>query len=186
MARRSGGRPHETDIPPSEPKAPAQARVPSEEQNQIRSEGAESPAAQRTQAASGVDSTQVSDRGGRFRFPRVARIRRRSEIQALYRRGKRRRTVHLDVFVADSPALRTRLALVVPKHGHKIVERNRLKRLLRESARLEFLPLCGDQGAKLDVLLRARPEAYGVAFGQLRTEIAELAKDLCSHASSSS
>jgi ribonuclease P protein component len=87
------------------------------------------------------------------------------------------------VFVADSPALRTRLVLVVPKHGHKIVERNRLKRRLRESVRLELLPRCRDGEAALDVLIRAIPEAYDAEFGTLRTEIVELAEELCSHGS---
>jgi len=77
-----------------------------------------------------------------------------------------------------------RVALVVPKHGHKIVERNRLKRWLRESARLELLPLCRDQEAALDVLIRARARAYGADFAQLRGEIRGLAEKLCLHGSS--
>lgn len=102
----------------------------------------------------------------------------------MYRQGKRRQTDHLDVFVAASPFLRMRVALVVPKHGHKIVERNRLKRWLRESARLELLPLCRDQEAALDVLIRARARAYGADFAQLRGEIRGLAEKLCLHGSS--
>jgi ribonuclease P protein component len=88
------------------------------------------------------------------------------------------------VFVAESPVLRIRLAVVVPKHGRKIVERNRLKRRLRESARLELLPRCLDRGAALDVLVRARPPAYEAEFQQLRDEIRELAEVLCSQSSS--
>lgn len=185
LATRSGGRPHETDIPPSEPTAPAQARVPRQKQDEIGAEAAESAPPEGTKASRGDDPAQVGRVApGRYRFPRSARIRRRSEIQELYRRGKRRRTAHLEVFVADSPALRTRLALVVPKHGHKIVERNRLKRRLREAVRLVLLPLCRDRGAKLDILIRARPCAYGAEFSQLRTETCQLAEELCSHGSS--
>jgi ribonuclease P protein component len=88
------------------------------------------------------------------------------------------------VFVTGSPALRTRLALVVPKHGRKIVERNRLKRWLRESARQELMPLCRDRGAELDILIRARPEAYEAEFEELMDEIKELAEQLCSQGSS--
>jgi ribonuclease P protein component len=84
------------------------------------------------------------------------------------------------VFVADSPALRPRLALVVPKHGHNIVERNRLKRRLREAARQELLPRCRDRGASLDILIRARKEAYDAGFELLQKEIGELAQLLCS------
>ncbi len=88
------------------------------------------------------------------------------------------------MFVAESPSLRPRLVLVVPKHRHKIVERNRLKRRIRESARLELLPRCWEQGVALDILIRARPQAYDADFGLLRNEIRELAEQLCSHSSS--
>lgn len=98
----------------------------------------------------------------------------------MLRRGKRRRTSHLDVFVTDSPALRPRVALVVPRHGRKIVERNRLKRMLKEGARLKLLPGCRDRGAALDIVIRARPQAYEAESGQLLAEIAELAEQLCS------
>ncbi len=84
------------------------------------------------------------------------------------------------MFVTDSPALRTRLAVVVPKHGRKIVERNRLKRWLRESGRLELLPRCRDRGVELDVLIRARAAAYEAGFQQLRQEVRALAERLCS------
>ena len=98
----------------------------------------------------------------------------------MYRRGKRRRTGHLDVFVASSPALRSRLTVVVPKYGHKIVARNRLKRRLREVARLELLPRCRERGASVDILLRARPTAYDVGYQVLTRELSELAEELCS------
>lgn len=88
------------------------------------------------------------------------------------------------MFVADSPALRPRLALVIPKHGHNIVKRNRLKRRLREAARQELLPRCRDCGVALDVLVRARREAYDAGFDALRSEIIELAEQLCSPGSS--
>lgn len=88
------------------------------------------------------------------------------------------------MFVAESPALRIRVAVVVPKHGRKIVERNRLKRRLRESARLELVPRCLDRGVALDVLIRARPSAYEAGFQGLRDEIRELAEMLCSPSSS--
>lgn len=97
----------------------------------------------------------------------------------MYRQGKRRQTDHLDVFVAASPSLRVRVALVVPKHGHKIVRRNQVKRWLRESARLELLPLCRDENAALDILIRARAQAYSAGFRKLREEIRELAEQLC-------
>lgn len=73
------------------------------------------------------------------------------------------------------------MALVVPRHGRKIVERNRLKRRLKEGARLELLPRCRDRGVALDVVIRARAQAYAAEPRQLWQEIAELAEQLCLH-----
>lgn len=69
---------------------------------------------------------------------------------------------------------------MVPRHGHKIVDRNRLKRRLREAARLELLPCCWDGEARLDILIQARPQAYDAGFAELANEIKKLAIELCS------
>ena len=88
---------------------------------------------------------------------------------------------HLDVFVSVSPVSRSRCGVVVPKHRHRIVERNRVKRRLREIARTEVLPRLGACGRKVDVLVRARPEAYDASFPALRAELVQLAEELCSN-----
>lgn len=75
--------------------------------------------------------------------------------------------------------------MVVPKHGRRIVERNRLKRRLREIGRTEVLPRLRGSGRKLDVLVRARREAYGVTFQTLERELVEVTEELCSGPSSS-
>lgn len=115
-------------------------------------------------------------------FPRSARITGGGEIRALFRRGKRRRTRHLDAFVSPSPVARPRLGLVVPKHRRRIVDRNRLKRRLREAGRTVLLPALREAGLDLDVLLRVRPEAYDAPFAVLHDEVAALAEALCSRA----
>jgi len=68
----------------------------------------------------------------------------------------------------------------VPKHGHDIVDRNRLKRRLREVGRTEVLPRLGDAGLELDILVRARTGAYGVGFGRLKEELLSVTEELCS------
>ena len=51
----------------------------------------------------------------------------------------------------------------MPKHGRSAVERNRLKRRLREITRTTILP-----GAPaIDVVINARPSAYRLTFDQL-------------------
>lgn len=111
---------------------------------------------------------------GGFRFPPSSRIRSAREIRELHARGKRKRTDHLDVFFAASPVLHARVGVVVPKHRRKIVERNRLRRRLREIARTEILPRLTRGGHAVDVLVRARPEAYGAPHAVLLHELSGL------------
>lgn len=120
------------------------------------------------------------DHTGGFGLPRGARITAPAEIQALQRRGKRRKTRHLDVLVSPSPVARSRLGVVVPKHRHRIVERNRVKRRLREIGRTGVLPALRGAGLALDVLLRARPEAYDASYTELRGEVLALVEEWCS------
>jgi ribonuclease P protein component len=60
-----------------------------------------------------------------------------------------------------------RVGIVVPKHGRTAVDRNRLKRQLRELVRIELLP---DMGS-LDMVIRARDNAYGASFTDLREQV---------------
>ena len=58
----------------------------------------------------------------------------------------------------------------MPRHQHSAVDRNRLKRRLRELARIELLPSLRD-GAATDVAIRARREAYDAEFDGLRRDV---------------
>jgi len=114
---------------------------------------------------------------------RTARIRRTNEIRALLQRGKRRRTKHVDVFSAPSPVPFSRLGVVVPRLGRTIVERNGLKRRIREIGRRVVIPELARRGVAVDVLVRARSEAYQVGFRILEGEIRQAAEALCWDAS---
>lgn len=103
----------------------------------------------------------------------------------MFRRGKRRKTAHLDVFDAASPVPYSRAGLVVPRHGRSIVERNRLKRRLREVLRQWIVPGLDDAGLATDVLVRARREAYRAGWDQLRRELEEWLEWRCSRGSAS-
>lgn len=72
--------------------------------------------------------------------------------------------------VAASPLGHSRVAIVVPRHQHSAVDRNRLKRRLRELTRTELLPLLRTRSA-LDVAIRARREAYAAPMDALRADI---------------
>ena len=74
------------------------------------------------------------------------------------------------------------MGVVVPKHGRSSVDRNKLKRRLREVLRLEVMPRLTDSNAAVDVLVRARREAYAASYEQLNDELVELVEKKWSHA----
>jgi ribonuclease P protein component len=78
--------------------------------------------------------------------------------------------MHLDVRVLASPLDHPRVGIVVPLHKHSAVDRNRLKRRLRELVRAELLPSLRQRPA-LDVAIRTRREAYAANLGSLRTDV---------------
>jgi len=92
------------------------------------------------------------------------------------RAGRRLRTEHLEVRAVDSLLSHARVAVIVGKHGHKIVERNRLRRRLRELARLSMIPRLRG----IDLILRSASSAYDVGFDQLKNEVETLAGQLSS------
>ena len=76
------------------------------------------------------------------------------------------------------------MGIVVPKHHRQVVNRNRLKRRLREVGRRDILPRLREEGLFLDLLIRARREAYEASYRQLRRELLEVTDELCSGRSS--
>ena len=89
------------------------------------------------------------------------------ELRLVLHDGKRIRTEHLELRVVASLLHHPRIGFVVPKHGRSIVERNRLKRRLREIVRLNVLRRI----PSVDMIVRARPEAYSASFTSLEREL---------------
>jgi ribonuclease P protein component len=104
-------------------------------------------------------------------LPHSSRLTRAAELRAIMTLGKRCRTDHLDLFTRPSPVGHSRLAVIVPRHRHTAVLRNRLRRRLREIGRREVLPVLA---APTDVAVRARATAYAASFGALRAELTSL------------
>lgn len=84
--------------------------------------------------------------------------------------GRRIRTEHLEVRSSDSLLSHARVAVIVGKHGHTIVERNRLRRRLREMVRTRLIPVMG--GA--DVVVRPLPSAYELSYAELLAEFEKI------------
>lgn len=83
------------------------------------------------------------------------------------REGKRIRTEHLELRAAASLLSFPRVGIIVPKHKHSSVDRNQLKRRLREIVRTLLLPGL----PAVDVVVRTWPTAYAASFDTLRAEL---------------
>jgi ribonuclease P protein component len=92
------------------------------------------------------------------------------------RDGKRLRTTNLDLRVVFATGAVSRIGFVVPKHGHSSVERNQLKRRLRELGRLRLLAAVRSDspGLAIDLVMRPQPGAYRLEYVQLRSEVEAL------------
>lgn len=83
-------------------------------------------------------------------------------------------TTHFDVRASESLFSHGRVGVIVPKFGKTIVERNRLRRQLREIARLVVLPEISGR----DVLIKALASAYRTEFNSLSEELAGVARTI--------
>lgn len=100
-------------------------------------------------------------------IPRERRITTRREIGRLLA-GRRIRGRHLELFWRPLAAeSRSRATCITPKYGHGSVERNRLRRRLRELIRDRLLTL----DAPREYLVRARPSAYELGFAEMSAQL---------------
>jgi ribonuclease P protein component len=180
---------HDADVQAPEPETEEQAWLPGPHGNQRGSQDSQPTSSARSAAIGRERRLEVAPMGearpgagapGGHGLPPRCRITRSREIRNLLRRGKRRKTSHLDVFFLSSEGGFPRIGFVVPKHHRRVVDRNRLKRRLRGVGRREILCRLTEEGALWDLLIRARREAYEASYRQLRQELLEVTEELCS------
>ena len=98
-------------------------------------------------------------------FSRDDRLRKRREFEDCYASGMRVSGRHIQVFLlAGAPGGRPRLGISVPRRVGGSVERNRVRRRLREIFRRHrsLLP-----AAALSLVINARPSASAAGFAEL-------------------
>jgi ribonuclease P protein component len=180
---------HDADVQTPEPEAEEQTWVPGPDADKGGAEDPQPTPSKGTAALGGERRLEIGPVAvahpkpgapGGFGLPASRRITQAREIRVLLRQGTRKKTSHLDVFFLSSSEQAPRVGIVVPKHHRSVVERNRLKRRLREISRRELLPRFREEGLHVDLLIRARSEAYEVSYRQIRRGLLEVTEELCS------
>ena len=103
-------------------------------------------------------------------YPKTARLLRRRDFLAVQRRGVRIHGRYLVAILSRSSAATFRLGITASKKVGNAVERNRVKRLLRENFRRRFR----DWPDGYDMVLIARKSATTASFDDLGREISSL------------
>lgn len=106
-------------------------------------------------------------------FRRSQRITRGPELELVRREGKRVRTTSLEVRTTASLRALSRVGLIVPRYRHSAVDRNLVKRRLRELTRCELLPALAGEEPR-DLVIRALPIAYSRSWEALQREMRQL------------
>lgn len=104
---------------------------------------------------------------GGERFPKSARLTRRSEFLSLSRGGRKFHTPHFVVISKTNDKEENRLGVTVSARVGKAVVRNRIKRLLREFFRRHHHEIPSHQ----DILIIARREAGELSLDQVTGEL---------------
>lgn len=153
-----------TEQPPSCEKA----RLQSKDGDQKRSRSAQTPPRQRSQAING--SSLLS-----FSFPKEARLLKRAEFLHVYEHGKRIEGRFMTVFILPNDLGIQRAGITATKKAiGKAHDRNRAKRLLRETFRLSGNEL-GMIPVKYDWVLNARRSILKVKLEKPLAEFKEIA-----------
>jgi ribonuclease P protein component len=108
----------------------------------------------------------------RLTFPAHKRLRRKSEFDAAYARGRRFGNGFFAVTASSNEQLGARLGMAVAvRMAGNAIERNRIRRIIRESFRLHQREL-----PAVDLVVSARPPARGASGAQLQASLAALWK----------
>ena len=102
-----------------------------------------------------------------FTFRKEDRIRRRADFQRIFREGTKYRTPHFRVSILPNALSHSRLGVTVGRRIGSAVERNRLKRRIREFFRLNKESLPGSS----DLVVTAREGSAGLNYWLVSEEL---------------
>jgi ribonuclease P protein component len=107
-------------------------------------------------------------------FPRAARLLKHSDFERVYKQGRRHFSSHMTVFYlrqgeAPSPEQSARVGFTVGRVLGGAVERNRIKRRLREAVRLRRSSLKG--AGAVDVVINPKKSVLTLEFSVVLEEV---------------
>jgi ribonuclease P protein component len=146
---------HEEDVSAQEARPEARARLPRPHGFEGRTSRADPPTGEGTQAADGLSAPAA--------MPSVPMLRRRADFEALGRLGRARTTDLLVLRSLRTDRRESRVGLSTPRSLGGAVERNRVKRRLREAMRRRMDRI----GPGWDLLVIARPAAATASMADL-------------------
>ena len=104
----------------------------------------------------------------RLSFPRRVRLLKHADFERVYKQGLRHFAAHITVFYLARPdGQGFRVGFTVGRVLGGAVERNRMKRQLREGVRL-LLP---EKPAPVDVVINPKKSMLGIEFAMLKKEV---------------
>ncbi len=118
------------------------------------------------------------ERGGRVRFPRGARLLRHADFERVYKQGRRHFSASMTVFYLQRPEVQLgkgkspgapglRVGFTVGRALGGAVQRNRMKRRLREAVRLTRRA----EGLSVDVVINPKKSLLTTEFAIVMDEV---------------
>ena len=102
------------------------------------------------------------------KFPRHMRLLRHADFERVYQQGRRHFAAHMTVFYLPRTEGASRVGFTVGRALGGAVERNRMKRRLREAVRRSLSPL----PMTTDIVINPKKSLLKAEFGDLLEEIA--------------
>ena len=110
----------------------------------------------------------LSGSGKRARFPRSSRLLRHADFERVYKQGKRHFASHMTVFYLNrTEGEGLRIGFTVGRVLGGAVDRNRMKRRLREAVRLNR----PETTAPVDVVINPKKSMLKAEFSQIQKEV---------------
>ena len=108
-----------------------------------------------------------SEAGVRRKYPRSIRLLRHADFERVYQQGRRHFSAHVTVFYFRRPdGGSARVGYTVSRALGGAVDRNRMKRRLREAVRLSWKEMQG-----VDIVINPKKSVLQAGFDDLKKEI---------------